>query len=99
MYWTETISLLSTGFTVDQYLQEVPTETPRKVYANKRSIRQDIAITAGIAGKIGLVMFEIWKVDYKGEEKFLYRGKKYQVEAVSEFTDKVHLTGGEIRGG
>lgn len=98
MYWTETITLLSDTVTVDEYLQEVTAETPRKVYANKRSIKQDVAITAGIAGKIGLVMFELWTVDYQGESKFLYRGKKYQVEAVNELTDKVYLTGGEMRG-
>lgn len=57
----------------------VETETPRQVYANKKSIRQTEFYQAMAAGLRPEIMFEVRYAEYAGEPKLRHAGKTYNI--------------------
>jgi SPP1 family predicted phage head-tail adaptor len=52
---------------------------PRRVYANKKSVRQSEFYQAAQAGLRPELMFEVRSVEYQGEPKLRYGGKDYRI--------------------
>jgi SPP1 family predicted phage head-tail adaptor len=51
----------------------------RRVFADKKSIRQSEFYAAQSSGLKPEVMFVVWSLDYQGEEHFRHNNRKYKV--------------------
>lgn len=77
--WSETIKLVATTETTDELGDVVDTETKRKVYANRKSVRQSEFYQAMANGMQPEIMFEVSVFDYDDEKKLIYNEKAYSV--------------------
>lgn len=77
--WSETIDLVSVAREQNEIGDTVEVEKPRKVYANRKSIRQSEFYQAMTTGLRPEIMFEVNIFDYKDEKKLKHEGKTYSV--------------------
>lgn len=73
----------------------------RKVYANKKSVRQSEFYQGATAGMKPELVFEIRAAEYRNEEYVRHNGKLYTIVRMYEKTENVELTvtsfvGGEV---
>ncbi|ONK21226.1 hypothetical protein BLX87_23145 [Bacillus sp. VT-16-64] len=71
---------LEKGVDDDGFENSTPTPgDPRKVYANKKSVRSEEFHAAKQKGVTLSYMFEVRTLEYEGEEQLKYNGKDYTV--------------------
>lgn len=79
MLWRDTVELISITTTENEMGDPVQTETPRTVFANKKSIRQSEFYQAMATDLKPEIMFEVRSDEYQGETKLRYDGKGYTI--------------------
>lgn len=87
----DVINLVSIVNTVNEGGDTVQVETPRQVYANKKSIKQSEFYQALTAGLKPEVTFEIHSFEYENERKLTYETKPYNIIRTYEKGDFVEL--------
>lgn len=85
------ISLISIVNTVDEGGDTVQVETPRQVYANKKSIKQSEYYQALTVGLKPEVTFVIYSFEYSNERKLTYNTKPYNIIRTFEKGDFIEL--------
>lgn len=90
--WSDVIQLigLTEGTDDDGFPAIVPSE-PRKVYANKKSVRSQEFLMAKQTGIELSYMFEVRSLEYEGEEIVLYENIEYEVYRTYETGEFVEL--------
>ena len=80
MLFRDVIELLSRGIERDPETgQVIEVETPREVFANRKSVRQSEFYAAAIAGLRPELMGEIRSVEYGDERALRYNGRRYDI--------------------
>lgn len=80
MRWSDVIYLIARVEGENEYGDPVETDgPPRKVYANRRSVRQSEFYQAMQQNLRPELMFEIRSIEYRGETKVRYKGQDYLV--------------------
>jgi len=79
MLFKDVIDLISITTEVDPIGDIVEVETPRQVFANKKSIRQNEFYQAFATGLKPELMFEVRSVEYQDEKKLKYNDKEYTI--------------------
>lgn len=77
--WSDTIELITVVNDKNDVGDAIENEAPRKVYANRKSIRQSEFYQAMASGLKPEIMFEVMFFDYKDEKRLVYNGKKYSI--------------------
>lgn len=90
--WSDVLQLipLEKGVDEDGYDAIVPGE-PRKVYANKKSVRSQEFHMAKQQGVTLSYMFEVRSMEYKGEESLKYEEKDHVVYRTYEKGEFIEL--------
>ena len=73
------IMLISVTWTADEYGVKQPTETPKKVYANVKSVTRAEFFDGGRNGLNPEFVFGVFFGDYSGEKILEYNGTRYTV--------------------
>jgi SPP1 family predicted phage head-tail adaptor len=79
MLFRDVVDLLSVTTTENSIGDTIETETPRQVFANKKSIRQSEFYQAAMTDLRPELMFEVRTIEYDDEPKLAYNGKKYNI--------------------
>ena len=79
MLFRDVIDLISVTYEQSPSGAPIEVETPRQVFANKRSVRQSEFYAAAMVGLRPEIMFEVRTVEYQGEELLDYEGRRYEV--------------------
>lgn len=79
MLFRDVISLVSTIYVEDEIGQQIPQQTLREVFANKKSIRQSEFYQAANANLKPELMFEVRYFDFDEEQEIEYDGKRYSI--------------------
>lgn len=79
MLFRDVVELISVAWEQSPSGAPKPIETPRQVFANKRSVRQSEFYAAAMVGLRPEIMFEVRTIEYNGEEKLEYQGKRYDI--------------------
>lgn len=80
MLFRDVIELLGRTLEQDELTGEVrQVETPRQVFANRKSVRQSEFYAASMAGLRPEVMFEIRSIEYQGERALRYHGRRHDI--------------------
>jgi SPP1 family predicted phage head-tail adaptor len=87
----DVINIISIVNTVDEGGDTVQVETPRQVFANKKSIKQSEYYQALSVGLKPEVTFEIYSFEYEDERKLTYETKPYNIIRTFEKGDFVEL--------
>lgn len=98
--WKDVIELSNLIETI-AHNEVVKGATYRKVYANKKSVRQSEFYQGASAGLKPELVFEIRSIEFRNEEYVRYNDKTYSIIRVYENGDNIELTitsfaGGEI---
>ena len=81
MLWRDVINLIAvTSTATNDYGDPIDTESSRKIFANKKSIRQSEFYQAMGTGLKPVIMFEVRSIDYANEETLLYNSVRYKIE-------------------
>lgn len=76
---SETIKLISTTTSKDEYGMQKNTETERTVYVNVQSVTRQEFFDAGQAGLQPQYVFVMFAPDYEGEKIVEYNNRRYRV--------------------
>jgi len=87
----DVINLISIVNEVNEGGDTVQVEIPRKVYANKKSIKQSEFYQALTAGLKPEVTFAIHSYEYERERKLIYELKSYNIIRTFEKGDFIEL--------
>jgi SPP1 family predicted phage head-tail adaptor len=79
MMWRDVILLVSEVEAENEIGDIITIETPKQVFANKKSVRQNEFYQAQAAGLKPELMFEIRYIDYGEERKIVFNNKSYRV--------------------
>lgn len=79
MLFRDVINLISVTMGENELGDPVETETPRQVFANKKSIRQMEFYQAMATGLKPELMFEVRSIDYAEEPKLQFGIKTYLI--------------------
>lgn len=79
MRWSDVIYLISQHNETNDFGDTIPVELERKVYANKKSVRQSEFYQAMSNDLKPEIMFEITSFEYNDEPHVKYKGKRYLV--------------------
>ena len=79
MLFRDVIDLISVTYEQSPSGAPIEVETPRQVFANRRSVRQSEFYAAAMVGLRPEIMFEVRTIEYNGEEKLEYQGKRYDI--------------------
>jgi SPP1 family predicted phage head-tail adaptor len=79
MLFRDVIDLISITNSENAIGDTIETETPRQVFANKKSIRQSEFYQAAMTDLRPELMFEVRTIEYEGEPKLKYNGKTYNI--------------------
>lgn len=79
MLFKEVINLISISTTENDTGDMIEVETPRQVFADKQSIRQNEFYQAAATGLKPELMFIIRTIDYNQEPKLEFDSKKYTI--------------------
>lgn len=98
--WREVIELANLMETI-VHGEVVKEATYRKVYANKKSVRQSEFYQGASAGLKPELVFEIRAVEFRNEEYVRFNGKMYTIVRMYENGENIELTvtsfvGGEV---
>jgi SPP1 family predicted phage head-tail adaptor len=77
--WRDVINLISVATSENELGDLVETETPKQVFANKKSIRSGEFYQAQSTGLRPELMFEVKTIDYDHEPKLEHEGKAYTI--------------------
>jgi len=103
MLFNKVIYLITRSFTTNSKGDSEETLTQRKVYADKKSIRQSEFYQAQATGLKPELAFEVRTVDYRDEDSLLYNNKTYKIIRVydkdGEMTELIceGVVGTEVR--
>lgn len=75
----DVIEFVTTTETVNEIGDAIETPNYRQVFANKKSVRQTEFYQAAAKGLKPEIMFEVWTLEYQGEEKFRHNEKLYNI--------------------
>lgn len=93
MNWSESLYLISLKKEVDDSgFETIKQGNPRKVFANKKSVRSQEFHLAKQQGVTLSYMFEVRSLEYKGEEHIKYNNQDYVVYRTynkGEFTELI----------
>lgn len=89
MLFRDVIELVTVTTTENDMGDPVETETPRQVFANKKSVRQAEFYQAAATGLKPELMFEVRSIDYAGETKLQYTGKQYGILRTFSKNDEI----------
>jgi len=87
--WRDIVELIAIQKVDDGAGGYTETETFRKVFVNRKSIRQSEFYQAHMAGLNPELMFEIRSIEYQGEEKLLYNESTYRVIRTYSSSDEI----------
>jgi SPP1 family predicted phage head-tail adaptor len=79
MMWRDIISLVSESEIENELGDIITIDTPKQVFANKKSVRQNEFYQAQAAGLKPELMFEIRYMDYEEEKNIIFNNKPYRV--------------------
>jgi SPP1 family predicted phage head-tail adaptor len=79
MLFRDVVDLLSVTTTENSIGDTIETETPRQVFANKKSIRQSEFYQAAMTDLRPELMFEVRTIEYDDEPKLKYDSKTYNI--------------------
>jgi len=80
MLFRDVIELLGRTLEQDELTGEVRhVETPRQVFANRKSVRQSEFYAASMAGLRPEIMFEIRSIEYQGERALRYHDRRHDI--------------------
>lgn len=79
MRWIDIVNLVAIVNGENSVGDPVTTETPRQVFANKKSIRQSEFYQAAATNLKPEIMFEIRSIEYAGEKILEYENKSYSI--------------------
>ncbi|MCM3600633.1 phage head closure protein [Robertmurraya korlensis] len=79
MLFRDVLNLIAVETTENSMGDIIEVETPRQVFANKKSIRQTEFYQAQATGLRPELMFEVMTLEYQGEPKLSYDGKEYSI--------------------
>lgn len=89
--WREVIELANLVETI-LHGEVVKDATYRKVYANKRSVRQSEFYQGASAGLKPELVFEIRSIEFGDEEYIRFNGKMYTIMRTYENCENIELT-------
>lgn len=64
---------------------------PRKVFAEKKSVRQSEFYQAAATGLKPELAFDVWSIDYNNEKKLMHKGNKYSIIRTFSKGEKVEI--------
>ena len=80
MLFKDQIDLVSiTGMTQNELGDDIPNESKKTVFANKKDVRQSEFYQAAATGLRPELMFEVLEASYDGQETMEYQGKRYTI--------------------
>jgi SPP1 family predicted phage head-tail adaptor len=79
MRWTDVVNLVTVVNGENEIGDPINVETPREVYANKKSIRQSEFYQAAATGLKPEIMFEIRSIEYADEKILEFENKSYTI--------------------
>lgn len=79
MQWSEVVILLTQKKVTNEFGDTITVEEERKIYANKKSIRQSEFYQAMSNDLKPEIMFEVTVFEYHDEKNLLHNGKRYKV--------------------
>ena len=79
MLFRDVVKLISVTVTENDMGDIIETPVEREVFADKQSIRQSEFYQAAATGLRPELMFVVRSIDYEGEPKLKYNGKKYAI--------------------
>jgi SPP1 family predicted phage head-tail adaptor len=79
MLFSDVVDLITVTNGENDIGDTIETETPRQVFANKKSIRQSEFYQAAMTDLRPELMFEVRTIEYDEEPKLGYKGKTYNI--------------------
>lgn len=83
----DTLILLSTTYEQNKYGVDVPTNTEKEIFCDRRSISRSEFFNAGRNGLNPQYVFTVFKGEYNGETVCKYNGLTYAIYRVYETDD------------
>lgn len=90
--------LVSNTYTEDEYLNRIPTQVPRPIICDERSVYSSEwheAKQNGLSPSLTLVTA---KVNYNGESTLIYKGKTFNIYRTYQVDDDIELYCEEVAG-
>lgn len=83
----DTLFLISTTYTKNKYGQDIPTNTEKEIFCDRKSIGRNEFFNAGRNGLNPQYVFTVFKGDYSGESLCKYNGLTYSIYRTYETDD------------
>jgi SPP1 family predicted phage head-tail adaptor len=83
----DVIKLLSTTYEKNKYGQDIPVNTAREVFCDKKSVSRNEFFNAGRNGLNPQYVFTVFKGEYSGESICEYNGLTYSIYRTYESDD------------
>ena len=89
MLWSEVAELISYVKTKDEIGDTIEVPGYRKVFVNKKSIRQNEYYQALSAGLKPEIMLEVRSIDYENEKELKFKDKTYNIIRTYDKTGEI----------
>lgn len=93
------IKIVYTKDDIGNSIETIETIKKRKIFVEKKSIRQSEFYQAASTGLKPEITFVLWSQEYKGESKVEYDGKTYSIIRTYEKTDGTTELSCEVKSG
>lgn len=87
----ELIELIMAEITEDELNQQIETLSYRQIFAEQKPIRSNEFFNAGQKGIKPTAMFEVYSIEYHGEERLRYNGRVHRIYRTYPKLDKTEL--------